>query len=140
MKILKTYEEFDPIVGIAIPALIGFGLVRTFNLIKTLMKSKKMEKSAIDSINKIINIDKTEPRGKMLVIKGPSTINIISDKRQIIYGGTIFSFQINTENNVVYVDIRRKGIYNLHKEFSFNISEEEKELILNIIKANVINI
>lgn len=137
---LKTYEEFDYLgVGAVIANfLIGVGIVRFFNYIKTLLKIKNIEKSAIIAIEKILK-DKTEWKGKMEVTKGPNTITIISDKRFNIYGGTIYSFQLNTKTNKIEILIKRDGVMPINKNIEFYIDDEEKETILNIIEENVVN-
>jgi len=130
-------------LGTLISVMIGHSISRTFELIITLLKIKKIEKSVIDAIDEISK-NKTSFKNfrhikKFLIINGPNTVTIISDRSLKFYFDTMFSFQINKQNNIVDILIKRNGLFRINKEISFKITNEEKQELLKLINKNIFN-
>jgi len=137
MNNIKNYNEYIKEDLTILPGVVGvisgYGIYRFFNLIFTLLKIKKIKNSSKDAL-----IDIIKNKRKLTLIKGPSTITIISDRKIPLWGGPVFSFQINTEKNKCEIIIKRKGIYNIDKNYNFDISEEEKKDLLEKIEKFII--
>ena len=138
----KCNEDLITAVSVVVGFLIGHAIVALIQILKYIIQSKKIEKSVIHAIDDISKKSKgLFDARKLKVVKGPSTISVISDRSAGMSPRILFSFQLNTVNNTVDVIIQRRsfitGEEKMSKEIHFDVTEDEKEEILNIIYRNL---